>query len=182
MSTLFPDLSLFKESEKTVKVYKKGREVDNRLGSSDCVVVVSSGLLGVYTSSGSQSGVLLSQLRSGDAFGVSNLFLEEELGTRLFVIEDCLLVFIPKQVIKTKLATDPEFAISYNVYLNQKINFLLYRLSLLSLPTAKERVKAFLNIDHFNFNTKEEIASYLGISRSQLCRALSDLDKEKENL
>ena len=46
MSTLFPDLSLFKESEKTVKVYKKGREVDNRLGSSDCVVVVSSGLLG----------------------------------------------------------------------------------------------------------------------------------------
>ncbi len=134
-----------------------------------------SGSVGVYT----QNGVLLSVLESGDCYGVSNLLVGSSLKTQLIVLQQCTLVLVLKETFREKLKTSLELSNAYNLYLSQKLDFLLKRISLLTLPSAKERVKAYLMMDELKFDTKDEIASYLGISRAQYFRAVSSLKTEE---
>lgn len=176
----FLSVPLFEEKDLIKKDYKKGREVDDNLGLDDFVVFIMEGKLGVH--SASNKDVLLSILNKGDVFGLSNLYSEKELNSRLYVIEDCSLCFVSKEKVRALFARNEKLRNEYNVYLNDKMNFLLRRIALLTLPNAKERVEAYYKGDNLDLNltSKDEISSYLGISRTQLFRAVKALKLIKE--
>ncbi len=176
MQDFIASFSVFSESEKLVKEYKKGRLVDDKLKNEDHVVAVLKGKVSVYN----PNGVLLSVLKKGECYGVSNLLVGSDLRTKLAVIEDSILMFISKDAFRERLKTDIELSNAYNLYLSQKVDFLLKRISLLTLPSAQERVRAFEKLEDMNFHTKDEIASYLGISRSQYFKAISALKTEEK--
>lgn len=176
MQDFITSFSAFSDQEKLVKEYQKGRLVDDRLKNEDYVVAVLKGKVSVYN----ENGVLLTVLKKGECYGVSNLLVGSSLSTKLAVIEDSSLMFIKKDTFRAKLKTDLALSNAYNLYLSQKVDFLLKRISLLTLQSSHDRVKAFLEMEDVQFNTKEEIASYLGISRSQYFKAISALKTEEE--
>ncbi len=158
---------------------KKGSLVDDSYSSARFVTAVMSGSINVMSQIADDKRVLISKLKEGDIFGISNLFIEDNLKTVLECNEDCTLFMIRKEVFRKKLMEDIDSMTLYCQTINRKLQFLLDRIEKLSAPTAKSRIaSALLSGSYMISRTRDELASSLGISRATLFRELLLMQKD----
>lgn len=166
ISELFTILS-FDQKDIVCINARKGHLVDDEAKLSS-VVLIKSGQVEVNSS----NGTLLQLLNSGSVYGVSNLFDDEKLQTRLCCLEDSVLVFVSKDVFRNKLLENEGAIKLYCSFLNSRLSFLLSRIDLLTQSSSREKVRLYLLGSSLEFSSRTQLASYLGIARSALFKEL----------
>lgn len=172
MNNLFT-LASINESDGTTIDLKKGAILDDSYRSSKYVVEVLKGRLLVESQIKEDKRIVISKLEDGAIFGISNLFIDEDLKTVLECDEDAKLFLVPKALFKEKLLKNEEAIVYYAKTLNEKLQFLISRIEVLSLPSARLKVAYALNKGLLEDSNRDDIASSLAISRASLFRELS---------
>ena len=152
---------------------RKGLLLDDVFPSGAMLVVIQSGQLEVLCAGGGLANVL----GPGEAYGISNLFCEDALASRLRAKSDVALVLMPKDEVRAAIDADSSLSHLYCAMLNRKLDFLFSRVSTLSLKSNRKRVaKCLLEGQGGRFSSREEMAKYLAIGKSALFRELAWLE------
>ncbi|MGH0053749.1 MAG: Crp/Fnr family transcriptional regulator [Sphaerochaetaceae bacterium] len=160
---------------------KKGKLVDDHRNGDSLVVFMEEGSVDVFSIAPDGTEVLLSILHKGEAFGISNLFEEKELCTVMQCSSDCILLTVPKTLLREALMHDPRGMAAYAQLCNRKIQFLINRIGQLTLNSAKLKVVEYLlrntSVEQpvLALTPKEDLRLPLGISRATLFRILAGL-------
>ncbi|MFV0499563.1 MAG: Crp/Fnr family transcriptional regulator [Bacilli bacterium] len=163
--------------------FKNNQIIDSNFFSSS-IGVISKGSVAVYSISIDGNEVLLNILNQGDYFGISDIYNNESIKTSLNCISPVEIIFISKIFILNELSINEKFNTQYIKVLNNKIQFLLNRVELLTMQTSKNKLIAYLLSNCINNKylildiSKEDLARHLGISRSALFRELTNLQKK----
>lgn len=155
---------------------EKGESITDIDGS--CIVCILKGKVDIYSTAVDGNDVHLSSSNLGDFFGVSNLFSQSDLQTELKAKTKTQLVSIPKEVFVQLMYENPDLSIRFATMCNEKIQFLLDRISHLTISSARQKLGMYLlncakNNAKISLPQREKLASYLGISRASLFRELS---------
>lgn len=173
MNKLFV-LSGIKESDGSFLELKKNALLADTYSDSRYVVEIMSGSVLVQCQITDEKRVLITKLDPGALFGISNLFIENDLKTVLECVADAKLFLVPKSLVKQRLAENNEAMEYYCTLINKKLQFLIERIEKISLPSARSKVASALIFGYFeNTKRKEDIASYLVISKASLFRELT---------
>lgn len=165
--------SLAKESK--IINEKKNRLLDDVYFKEPVVVIILSGEVEVAD----ENGTILSLLTKNSMYGISNLFEEEKLKTRLTCNTDSTLMLIKKEEVRDLILTNCDVARLYCVEMNEKVNFLLDRISLLTTTEAKVRFAKYLKLKSKpSFTNRESLAAFLGLSRASLFRTIALLERD----
>lgn len=157
----------------------KGSLIDDVYSSSRFATAVIKGSINVISQIADDRRILITKLKEGDIFGISNLFIDEDLRTMLECNEDCTLFMIRKEAFRKRLIENESAMIMYCQTVNRKIQFLLDKIEKLSVPTARSRIAySLISGSYMLSRTREELASSLGISRATLFRELSLLQQD----
>ena len=157
----------------------KGSLIDDVYSSSRFATAVIKGSINVMSQIADDRRILITKLKEGDIFGISNLFIDEDLRTVLECNEDCTLFMIRKEAFRKRLIENESAMIMYCQTVNRKIQFLLDKIEKLSVPTARSRIAySLISGSYMLSRTREELASSLGISRATLFRELSLLQQD----
>ena len=170
--------SCFEES------FPAGDWVTDRCRGVPCVGIITRGLLSVSSVTPDGRSTLLNALGPSECFGISNLLEEDILITRLRCLEDSTIVFIPKAEINESMNRLPAFSAAYARICNAKLRFLLNRISLLTMQSARNRLAAWLLLNRKEDlvslpGTREDLACALNISRAALFRELRVLQEHQ---
>ena len=139
------------------------------------------GCLEVYFITPDGFKICLTTLETGDCFGIATLCSEANLQTSIKAVKTTKLITISKTTFSSILQSEPEIALRYATICNRKIQFLLSRIALLTLPSARQRLASLLLTQPSALNTMscEKLASYLNVSRASLFRELSYYKKHQ---
>ncbi len=180
LSPLLTGAALPYNSLKMIK-YSQGKVLADDLHGTSAIGLVVSGVVEVFSVALDGKDIQLNTLSKGDCFGICNLYVETELDTVLFAAEETEILYIPKSVLLECLEKDPALSARYATICNQKLQFLLKRIELLTMQSCRGRVAAFL-LDKQNEKgevkikgSREDLARHLGVSRASLFRELSAL-------
>lgn len=172
-------------SDFIVHTYRKGQLVTDHICGQPSVGLLIQGIVDVYSVAMDGSEIKLSELKDGDSFGICNLFVPAELQTVLKCQSSATILFVAKETLVQLMQKQPELILRYATICNQKIQFLIQRIELLTMQTCRGKLMEYLltNTDSFHQVTipgsKEQMAKILGVSRAALFRELSQLQKEK---
>lgn len=161
--------------------FHAGQIISDRPGGVPAVGLILSGRVDAYSVALDGKDVQLSTLTAGECFGVCNLLAEAELETVLRCAEDSDVLYISKPVLLALLRQDVDFSLRYAALCNQKLQFLIRRIELLTMQSCRGRVIAYL-LERQGENqtvqltgSREDLARQLGVSRAALFRELSAL-------
>ncbi len=164
-----------------VRRYPAGAAVTDEDAGEACVGLVAEGLVDVWSVAVDGNGVLLSALRRGDCFGISNLLRGGGMETRLRAATAVTVVCIPKAKLEAAFAADSRLAMRYAAICNEKIQFLLRRIALLTAQTTRGRLISWLLLHAEEDGrvastlTRTDLAAALSVSRAALYRELNAL-------
>lgn len=174
----------FDESAIRTETLRKGRLLDDMRGSCACVGLVIEGAIDVYSVAADGFEVKLAELGIGDSFGICNLCSERALPTVLRCRTACRVMLVPKARFMAMMESDAELALRYARVCNEKIAFLIGRIEELAQATSAVKLETYL-CEHADENgivriegTRDDLARYLGISRSALFRQIARLKEE----
>ena len=160
--------------------YTGGETVTDLLDGRPCVGLILSGRVSVSSDTPDGRDVRMNTLGEGDCFGISNLFDPEPLKTILRCEGPAEIAYIAKEALITLLEEDREFSMSYIRLTQQKLQFLLRRIELLTTQNHQVRLIVWLlgqGGEEIRFpGNREALAAHLGMSRAALFRELSQLD------
>ena len=146
------------------------------------VILVCSGEFEVY-SSGKE--VLLASLCEGDCFGINSLYSEdEEVESKILCRRKGVLLSMSKDECRRLLECDPKAMAGYAALCNEKIHFLLGRISELTVQSARDRVLSYLMSRRSEDGSvvldrsRDALASMLNMSRAALFAQMATLQKE----
>lgn len=159
--------------------FKRGDPVSEVQNGVECVGVIISGGIAVESGEGSSVSVM----KRGGEFGICNIFVRENMPTKLKARVGSRVLFIPKEEFARLLGVDSGLMYRYVRLCNEKMLYLAERLRLISIPDCTERLLYYLSakaVDgRLKLNVpKDELARQLGISRSSLFRAMNRLEAE----
>ncbi|MDY0288903.1 MAG: Crp/Fnr family transcriptional regulator [Sphaerochaeta sp.] len=163
--------------------YPKGQVVGDSDGSASLAVFVEEGELDVFSIALDGATILVSTLGPSEVFGISNLFEEKDLRTKLQCRTNCVLLSLPKDVLRMAILKSPLAMVEYAKLCNRKIQFLIRRIEQLSLTSARSKVAEYLlsntsvELPELSLDSKASLTLPLGISRASLFRELSALEK-----
>ena len=164
-----------------VRRHPPGAVLRDTLDGSPCVGLVVSGLIDVWSVAPDGNGVLLSALRAGDCFGICNLLRGGQLETKLRCAAGSTVAYIPKDRLEAAFERDSRLALRYAALCNEKLQFLLRRIAMLTAQTARGRLVSWLLL-HMEPDgtvttdlTRTELAAALSVSRAALYRELHAL-------
>lgn len=166
------------------RCYRKGQIVSDMPNGRASVGLVASGGIDVYSIAMDGSEVKLSTLGRGEAFGICNLFAASDLETVLKCREDALVLFIAKDDLIAAIAASPDTLIRYARICNEKIQFLIRRIELLTMQSCRGKLLEYLITQSDTSGmleltaSKEQLAKELGVGRASLFRELSLLQGE----
>lgn len=161
------------------KRYKKGEQVARFINNSQCIGVVATGCLDVYSIACDGSEINISVLGTGNVFGVCSIFLHHQIGALLKCRKNATIVYMPKAVFLSLLNESPELLTRYGSLCSQKIQALMKRIEILSIQSCRQKfVQFLLSCDTANDViqlpcSKEQFAKMMGISRTTLFRELA---------
>lgn len=168
----------------TVRRYRSAQIVSDQMEGQSSVCLVVDGLVDVYSVAMDGKDVQLNTLRPGECFGICNLLAPANLETVLRCRKETVLIFIPKKVLISAMENNPSLAMQYATHCNQKIQFLIRRIELLTMQSCRGKVIEYLlsqrqGDDLVRPNgSREDLARQLGISRAALFRELSYLQAQ----
>ena len=164
-----------------VRRHPTGALLCDTLDGTPCVGLVVSGLIDVWSVAPDGNGVLLSALRPGDCFGICNLLRGGQLGTQLRCAAGSTVAWIPKDRLEAAFEKDSRLALRYAALCNEKLQFLLRRIAMLTAQTARGRLVSWLLLHAEDDGrvvtplTRTELAASLSVSRAALYRELNTL-------
>lgn len=164
-----------------VRRCKNGQIVSDRVQNQEAVGLVASGMVDVYSVAMDGRDVQLNSLSAGDCFGICNLLCPAALDTVLRCRTETELLFIPKSTLIAAMQADAALAMRYAAYCNQKIQFLIHRITLLTMQSCRGKVIEYLLSQRKPDGrvmpgcSREDLARRLGVSRAALFRELSFL-------
>ena len=120
--------------------YTGGETVTDLLDGRPCVGLILSGRVSVSSDTPDGRDVRMNTLGEGDCFGISNLFDPEPLKTILRCEGPAEIAYIAKETLITLLEEDREFSMSYIRLTQQKLQFLLRRIELLTTQNHQVRL------------------------------------------
>ena len=170
-----------KQSDVSERDFRAGQIISDRPGGIPAVGMIISGRVDVYSVALDGKDVLLNSLATGECFGVCNLLAKAELDTVLRCAEDSAILYLTTPVLLALMKQDVGFAMRYAEMCNQKIQFLIRRIELLTMQSCRGRVIAYLLEKQDSSNTvhltgsREDMARQLGVSRAALFRELFTL-------
>ena len=154
---------------------RKGLWCDDVFNKERMIVIITSGQLEVVA----PSGAIINILNAGEVYAIASLYLEESLFSRLRARSDVSLILIPRSEVLRLLDEDRMLNHAYCALLNQKLDFLFSRVSLLSIKNNRRRLVSYLADEQRPaFSTKDELASFLALGRSALFRELAFLAEQ----
>ena len=171
-SPLLAGVSLPAEQAR-VQSFPAGHILSDRPGGVPSVGLILSGRVEVYSVALDGKDVQLSTLPAGECFGVCNLLAGAELETEV--------LYIPKPVLLACMERDAGLSLRYAELCNQKLQFLLRRIELLTMQSCRGRVIAHLLAGQDRngcvkpTGSREDLARQLGVSRAALFRELAAL-------
>ena len=176
-SPLLAGVSLPAEQAR-VQSFPAGHILSDRPGGVPSVGLILSGRVEVYSVALDGKDVQLSTLPAGECFGVCNLLAGAELETVLRCGEETEVLYIPKPVLLACMERDAGLSLRYAELCNQKLQFLLRRIELLTMQSCRGRVIAHLLAGQDRngcvkpTGSREDLARQLGVSRAALFREL----------
>ena len=179
-SPLLAGVSLPAEQTR-VQSFPAGHILSDRSGGVSSVGMILSGRVEVYSVALDGKDVQLSTLPAGECFGVCNLLADAELETVLRCGEETEVLYIPKPVLLACMERDAGLSLRYAELCNQKLQFLLRRIELLTMQSCRGRLIAHLLEQQDEkgvvrlAGSREDLARRLGVSRAALFRELSAL-------
>ncbi len=125
----------------------------------------------------------VSTIGRGAEFGICNIFVREDMPTRLTARTALKAAFLPKDVFAGLLGENRVLMYRYIRLCNQKMLYLAGKLRLMSISDSTERFAFWLMHNGHNGAvtlsfSKDELARRLGLSRASLFRAISRLENE----
>lgn len=174
-STLFYDYPI-DFNTLSIKTCRSGQIIRDYEKGYASVGIIASGITDVYSVTLDGREIKLNTLRSGECFGISNLLLPNELETVLCCRTAAKLIFISKNALIDTMKGNLSFALRYATHCNQKIQFLIQRIELLTMQSCRGKLIEYLLTQKDENNivmldgTKEDLARHLGISRATLFR------------
>ena len=178
-SPLLAGVSLPAEQAR-VQSFPAGHILSDRPGGVPSVGLILSGRVEVYSVALDGKDVQLSTLPAGECFGVCNLLAGAELETVLRCGEETEVLYIPKPVLLACMERDAGLSLRYAELCNQKLQFLLRRIELLTMQSCRGRVIAHLLAGQDRngcvkpTGSREDLARQLGVSRAANTQALWD--------
>ena len=179
-SPLLAGVSLPAEQAR-VQSFPAGHILSDRPGGVPSVGLILSGRVEVYSVALDGKDVQHSTLPAGECFGVCNLLAGAELETVLRCGEETEVLYIPKPVLLACMERDAGLSLRYAELCNQKLQFLLRRIELLTMQSCRGRLIAHLLEQQDEkgvvrlAGSREDLARRLGVSRAALFRELSAL-------
>lgn len=157
--------------------------LEDSIASVSHAAVVARGAVDVFSVAIDGREVHLSSLKTGEAFGICNLFVAHDLPTRLRSRSDALLARIPKDLLIAAIEESPAARRHYLELCNEKIQFLIGRIEELTMQTTRGKLLDYLTL-HADAQgvvhlpgPREELAAYLGVSRAALFREIAALKR-----
>lgn len=163
---------------------KKGESVTNALFNTKSLFVIIKGSVSVTRNDNNQV-VLMNILKSGDIFGMSCLFSEEEeFITDITSNEEVRLLVFPKESVIEIFKFYPQISINYISILSDKISFLNKKIGTYTKTETIGKV-ASLILSCMNEDKKSaelpfaltKVAQYLSASRISVYRAFDSLEE-----
>ena len=174
---------ILEHAEYTLARYSKGEKIFDTESYERSIAFILNGKAEVYRANVSRR-TLLSSLSTGDSFGASVLFGDNEpFPTAIFAKSDCDIMFIAQEQMEILISSFPQIAMNYIKFLSKKIRFLNDKISSFSSKSAEEKAAKFLldnSIDgklSSKLNMKQ-ISSSLGLGRASLYRTLSAFEEK----
>lgn len=164
--------------------YRRGQIVSDRPEGHASAGLIAVGAIDVYSIALDGSEIKLNALGAGEAFGICNLFAKSDLDTVLKCRKDATVLFITKERLIEALVGRPEAMVRYARLCNEKIQFLISRIELLTMQSCRAKLLEYLitRADASGrlalTSSKEQLAKELGVGRASLFRELSQLQGE----
>lgn len=176
-SSLFEGLGF--EENWFFRDFKRDEEISEEQNGVLCVGLILRGSASVAP--GEQGAV--STIGRGAEFGICNIFVREDMPTRLKARTALKAAFLPKDVFARLLGENRVLMYRYVRLCNQKMLYLAGKLRLMSISGSAERLAFWLKhsgsdgVVTLSFS-KDELARRLGLSRASLFRAISKLENQ----
>ena len=165
----------------TARTYRSGQIISDKAQGQPVVGLVAAGQVDVYSVAMDGRDVQLNVLQPGECFGICNLLAPAELETVLRCRTETTLLFIPKEALVKAMEQDSALAMRYAAHCNEKIQFLIHRIELLTIQSCRGKLIEYLlsqkEADDVvrPHGSREDLARRLGVSRAALFRELSFL-------
>ena len=158
--------------------YRIGERITDEPRGRRCVGLLVEGHADVIMTAPDGNEIVINTLYPGGCFGVSNLMNERKMESTLLARSEVTLFFISKAEIINKLSEDAHFSLQYATFLNNRVDFLLRQIELLTIASARGKLSAYLLLHRVQgervvlSGSRDELADRLGISRAALFREL----------
>lgn len=163
--------------------FPSGRMLSDCPAGVSSVGLVTRGRVDVYSVALDGRDVLLSSLGAGECFGICNLLADGEMETVLRCGVDTHIAYISKSCLLGLLHEDVEFALRYAALCNEKLQFLLGKIELLTVQSCRGKLISWLTL-HADARgmvawkaSRDELARHLSVSRAALFRELGSLQE-----
>ncbi len=179
-SPLFSDFAM-EEANPVLRRCKSGQIISDTLDGIPQVGLIAQGRIEVYSIAIDGREIQMNVLGPCECFGICNLMGGQGPDTVLRCVQASTLLYIPKSVLLAHLEKNPAGALRYAKLCNEKLQFLLQRIAMLTMQSARGKVIAYLLSEKdpqqtvFLKGSREDLAMRLGISRAALFRELSAL-------
>ena len=133
----------------------------------------------VVTTADDSKNALLRFLRTGDFFGIANLFTEQEYVSSIRAKKKCHVFFFTEEAIRALLEADRTFLYNYLGFLSGRICYLNQKIRYLTAGSAERKLALYLS--SFASDTVEidaslsSLSELLDIGRASLYRAFDTL-------
>ncbi len=166
------------------KRYKKGEQVARFINNSQCIGVIATGCLHVYSIACDGSEININILGPGDVFGVCSIFLQHEIEALLKCSKNATVVYVPKDVFLNLMTYSPELLERYGILCSKKIQTLMKRIEILSIQSCRRKFVQYLFTCDMQDGiiklpcSKEQFSKMMGISRAALFREFAHFQSQ----
>lgn len=162
-----------------IRTFEAGTPIDPSLEESQKKIGLLFGGHAVVTTKDRSRNTLLRFLRSGDVFGIANLFCDEPFVSVIRAETDCRVLLLPKDTICALLETEPVFLYRYLSFLSGRICYLNRKIGYLTGGSAERRLALYLGSFPQNewilSDSISSLSELLDIGRASLYRAFDRL-------
>ncbi len=176
--------SVLKEIKYYIKTYKKGEIIANEDDECRSLSLVLSGKVEIQRLYSNGKYIVLNRLFEGDVFGEALVFSKSKTyPATVIALSECTVLFINKIDILKICSSEEKILENFISLLSDKVFILNSKIKSISFKSIRQKVVNYIlnevkeqkSNTIILKNTKEEIASLLGIPRPSLSRELINL-------
>lgn len=176
--------NVLKEIKYYIKTYSKGEIIANEDDECRSLSLVLSGTVEIQRLYSNGKYIVLSRLLEGDVFGEALVFSKAKTyPATVIALSECMVLFINKNDVLKICSNEEKILENFVSLLSDKVFILNSKIKSISFKSIRQKVINYIlneakeqkSNSIILKNTKEEIASLLGIPRPSLSRELINL-------